>query len=65
MSLFTEVLNGYATRIKLENSLQLQKNQHVRPAQIKLEIAHTLNAINGELKDAELKAVYDGITLTV
>ena len=60
-----EILAGFAQRIRLENSLQLQKSGLVRPKQIKLEIAHIWKGIEDELKDPELKAQYDIINITV
>jgi hypothetical protein len=64
--LFKEIMSGYASRIRLENSLQLQKSKLVRPSQIKMEIAVIKTGIANELKgDAELKAQYDAITLEV
>ena len=66
MSLFSEVLSGYARRIRLENSLKLQEAQLVRPAQVKLSIASTLNGIDEQLvADKKLKAKFDSITLTI
>jgi hypothetical protein len=66
MSLVKEVLSGYSARIRLNNSLELQKAKHIRPSQIKMEIAVIKTAIANELKDnAELKAQYDSITLEV
>ncbi len=61
--LIREVLNGYATRVRLENSLQLQKAKLVRPEQIKLEIAHIFKGISDQLQDEGLKAQYEAITL--
>lgn len=64
--LLKEMFAGYATRIRLENSLQLQKAKHIRPPQIKVEIASVLNGIATELRnDAQLKEQYDKITLEV
>lgn len=68
MGLVREVFAGYSTRIRLENSLQLQKAKHIRPSQIKMEIAVAKTAIARELADpqnAELKAQYDKIELEV
>jgi hypothetical protein len=66
MSLFKEVLSGYSARIRLNNSLELQKAKLVRPSQIKMEIAVIKTAIANELKEnAELKAQYDDIKLEV
>lgn len=64
--LLKEIFAGYSSRIRLENSLQLQKAKHIRPPQIKLEIAGTLNTIAAELRnDAALKQQYDAITLEI
>ena len=65
MSLIREVMNGYAQRLRLENSLQLQRAQHVRPAEIKLAIAKTLTSIDIELRDKELKQRFDSINLVL
>lgn len=66
MSLIKEVFGGYAARLRLENSLQLQKSKHIRPPQIKMEIAVVLNSVANELRnDAQLKEQYDKITLEV
>lgn len=66
MSLMSEIFSGYARRIRLENALTLQRAQLVRPAQITLEIASTLNAIDEQLAtDAKLKAKFDTIKLTI
>ena len=63
MSLIREVVAGYAQRLRLENSLQLQRAQLVRPVEIRLNIAKTLVAIDVELKDQELKKRFDSINL--
>jgi hypothetical protein len=64
--LIKDIFAGYSARIRLENSLQLQKAKHTRPPQIKLEIAATLNGIATELRnDAQLKEQYDKINLEV
>jgi len=64
--LVKEIFAGYSNRIRLENSLQLQKAKHIRPPQIKLEIAASLNSIAAELRnDAQLKEQYDKITLEI
>jgi len=59
MALIKEVFNGYAQRIRMENSFQLQKAKLIRPPQVKLEVANTLKGIYDELKDPELKALFD------
>lgn len=64
--LIKEIMAGYSSRIRLENSLQLQKAKHIRPSQIKMEIAAVKNAIATELRnDAALKEQYDAITLDI
>ena len=64
--MFREVLNGMAQRVRLENSLQLQRARHIRPSQIKLEIASTLNSIDVELDaDPKLRAKFDSIQIVV
>lgn len=64
--LIKEVFAGYSARIRLENSLQLQKSKHIRPSQIKMEIAAVHNRIANELRsDAQLKEQYDKIVLEV
>jgi hypothetical protein len=64
--LIKEIFAGYSSRIRLENSLQLQKAKHIRPPQIKIEIATALNSIANELRnDTTLKEQYDKITLDV
>jgi hypothetical protein len=65
MSVLKEVFNGYAQRIRLENSLQLQKQKLVRPPQIRLEVTMILKGINDELSDPVVKAMYDAVVLTV
>ncbi len=64
--LIKEVINGYASRVRLENSLQLQKAKEVRPPQVKLEIAAIHRGIAQQLAtDPELKAQYDAIKLEI
>lgn len=64
--MFREVLSGMAQRVRLENSLQLQRAKHIRPSQIKLEIASTLNSIDVELDaDPKLRAKFDSIQIVV
>ena len=66
MSLIREVTSGWAKRIRLENSVALQRAEYVRPAQVRLEVSTILNDINVQLKaDKDLKAVFDGIKITV
>ena len=63
MALIKEVFNGYAQRIRMENSFQLQKAKLIRPPQVKLEVANTLKGINDELKDPELRALFDSLEI--
>lgn len=64
--MFREVFSGMAQRVRLENSLQLQRAKHIRPSQIKLEIASTLNSIDVELDaDPKLRAKFDSIQIVV
>jgi hypothetical protein len=64
--LIKDIFAGYSQRIRLENSLQLQKAKHIRPSQITMEIAVVKTAIANELKDnAELKAQYEAVKLEV
>ena len=66
MSLIREVTTGWAKRVRLENSLALQAATIVRPAQIKLHVATTLNDIATQLDaDAKLKKQFDSIKLTL
>ncbi len=63
--MFRELINGFSQRVRLENSIQLQKAKLVRPRQVKLEVAHTFKDIADQLKDTELKAQYDSIVIEV
>ena len=66
MPFFREVLQGWTKRVRLENSVALQRAITVRPAQVQLECSTILRDINVQLKaDKELKAVYDSIKITV
>lgn len=65
MSMLKEMFSGYAERIRLENSIQLQKAKLTRPKQVKLEAAQLIKNVNDELKDPELKAVFDSLTIEV
>jgi len=66
MSLFREIFSGYASRIRMENSIKLQAAALVRPPQVKMEVATVLTDINKQLAaDPALKGVYDGINITV
>lgn len=64
--LFREVTAGWAKRIRLENSVALQRAEYVRPAQVRLEVSTILNDINVQLKaDKDLQKVYDSVKITV
>lgn len=64
--MFRELINGFSQRVRLENSIQLQKAKLVRPRQVKLEIAHVYKDIADQLTgDAVLKQQYDSINLEV
>lgn len=66
MSMFREVLLGWTSRVRLENSVALQRSILVRPAQVQVQCSTILRDINVQLKaDKELKAVYDSIKITV
>lgn len=62
--MFRELINGFSQRVRLENSIQLQKAKLIRPKQVKLEIAHVFKDITDQLNgDPVLKAEYDSINL--
>ena len=64
--LLREVTAGWAKRIRLENSVALQRAEYVRPAQVRLEVSTILNDINVQLDaDAKLKKVFDSVKITV
>jgi len=63
MGVINEVLNGYSKRIRMENSLQLQKAKIVRPRQIKLEASEAIKRIDDELQDPVLRTIYDSIEI--
>ena len=66
MSLIREVTTGWAKRIRLENSLALQAATYVRPAQIKLSVAITLNDISTQLDaDAKLKKQFNDVKIVL
>jgi hypothetical protein len=66
MSLIREVTTGWAKRIRLENSLALQAATYVRPAQIKLSVAITLNDISTQLDaDAKLKKQFHDVKIVL
>lgn len=66
MSLIRTAFAGMAQRMELENSLQLQKHQHLRPPQITLQIAQGLASIDEQLAaDPKLKKRFDNIKLTL
>jgi hypothetical protein len=62
--MFRELINGFSQRVRLENSIQLQKAKLIRPKQVKMEVAHVYKDIADQLSgDAVLKQQYDSITL--
>ena len=62
--MFRELINGFSQRVRLENSIQLQKAKLIRPRQVKMEVAHVFKDIADQLTaDAVLKTQYDSITL--
>lgn len=63
--MFRELLNGFSQRVRLENSIQLQKAKLVRPRQVKLEVAHVFKDISDQLSDPVLKGHYDSINIEV
>jgi hypothetical protein len=64
--MFREIFSGLAQRVRLENSLQLQRAKLVRPSQIKLEVSVTLNNIDVELDaDPKLRAKFESISIVV
>jgi len=65
MSVIKELFSGYSKRIRLENSLQLQRAKLTRPPQVKLEVCTILNGIDEELNDPKLRALFDSIAITV
>jgi len=61
-----EIFSGIAQRVRLENSLQLQRAKLVRPPQIRVEIAVILNDIDTTIDaDPKLRAKFETITLVV
>lgn len=66
MSLIRTAFAGMAQRMELENSLQLQKHQYLRPPQIQLQIAQGLTAIDEQLAaDKKLADRFKTIKLTL
>ena len=66
MSMFREVIVGWTKRVRLENSVALQRAMLVRPAQVQIDCSNILRDINAQLKaDPDLKKVYDSIKITV
>lgn len=64
--MFREIFSGIAQRVRLENSLQLQRAKLVRPLQIKLEVAVTLNDIDTQLAaEPTLRAKFNSISIVV
>lgn len=61
-----EIFVGASQRIRLENSLQLQRAKLVRPKQVRLEVAKAYREIQMELEgDAELLKLYEGVAINV
>ena len=66
MSLIRTAFAGMAQKMELENALQLQKHEQVRPMQIRLQIASALNDIDAQLDaDPKLKKRFDAIKLVL
>lgn len=66
MSLITTAFAGMAQKMQLENALQLQKHELIRPPQIQMQIATALNSIDEQLAaDPKLKARFDSIKLVL
>jgi hypothetical protein len=63
--MFRELIRGFSQRVRLENSIQLQKAKLVRPRQVKLEVAHVFKDISDQLSDPVLKQHYDSINIEV
>lgn len=63
--MFRELIRGFSQRVRLENSIQLQKAKLVRPRQVKLEVAHVFKDISDQLADPVLKGHYDSIVIEV
>ena len=62
MSLLSEVLSGYAARIRKENALQLKRAIELRPSQVAMEISVVLNDIDTKLDaDPKLKSKFDAV----
>jgi len=66
MSLIRTAFAGMVQKMELENALQLQKHEQLRPKQIQLQIAEGLNAIDAQLEaDPKLKKRFDTIKLVL
>jgi hypothetical protein len=64
--LIREVTAGWAKRVRLENSVALQRAELVRPAQVRLEVVTILHDINVQLDaDPKLKKLWDTVKITV
>ena len=59
MSLIREVFSGYASRLRLENSLKLRQAQRDRPRTIALEMAKFNTTLQAQLTDPEVRTAYD------
>jgi hypothetical protein len=61
-----EVVAGFSQRIRLENSLQLQRAMHLRPEQVRLEVAKGLVHIDEQLTaDPKLAKRFNAVKITV
>ncbi len=66
MSLIRTAFAGMAEKMELENALQLQKHQQLRPEQIRIQIAQGLTAIDEQLAaDPKLKKRFDAVKLVL
>lgn len=64
--MFREVFSGIAQRVVFENAMTLQKMRLVRPEEVRLEVATSLNNIDQVLaSDAKLKARFETVKIVV
>lgn len=64
--LLREVFIGWSKRVRLENSVALQRAEQTRPAQVRLEVSTILNDIDVQLAaDPKLKKIYDSVKITI
>lgn len=64
--MFRDVISGFSQRIRLENSLQLQRALHLRPSQVQLEVAKGLVNIDEQLDaDPKLKKRFAAVKISV